>query len=70
MTIALKITICVNVGSTTAQKMKISVEDFFSKCDQICSLSESTIKSNEDELPYKHVCQNCGEHKLSVQRLS
>ena len=32
MTIALKITICVNVGSRTAQKMKFFVENFFSKC--------------------------------------
>ena len=37
-------------GSSTAQKMKFSIKDFFSKCDQICRILQILVTFNKEIL--------------------
>ena len=33
-----------NISVITAQKLKFSIKDFYSKCDQICSILQETAE--------------------------
>ena len=46
--------------TVTAQKMKFSIEDFFSKCDQICNFPADLVTFTEEIVNGKlHFFEQC-----------
>ena len=54
------------VQSNTAQKMKFSTKDFFSKCDQIRRKSAGLVTFTEEILMKKFIFVQCNEKKSQL----